>query len=633
MDNKYFNDGIVGNRTVTASFSKTGELLRLYSGTVDYKQFVERFNVGVKINDSAMIYLHNDINNSYFQEYILDTNILKTEILNTYFNLKITQTDFIPLKENILVKSYNFENDSKIDFDMNFVIYSKVMSNFNNDTCGYFKDDALIQYNHDYSFCIFSKEIPNAVQINGVKNNIMDGVIGGKDYIGMSSDSAISYKTNIPAGKQKSIDVYIFVNENSKKCLLNELDRELERIRKIDIKKEFEDTKKYWKKYIKDHDKMGINKLNIDEKIKKIYNRSILLFNLVTNSETGGISAGIEVDENKTKCGRYSYCWPRDGVFVTEALDSIGMNEEAEKFYSVFAKKTQSKNGMWEQRFYTDGRLAPSWGYQVDETASIIFGAYAHYKVIKDKTFLKDNLKMLENACVFLEKYSQNLIDNKNKFKISYDIWEEYEGVSLYSISSIFAGLSSMIKIYGIVKDEFENNRLKIETINKQIKKLEMLILQIKEYSLSKFYDESKKSFVRNIEDRKVDISILGTVTPFKMFTPKEKKIQNTIERINMTIRTYTGGYIRYEGDSYMGGYNPWPIANLWMACYNLEAGENKKALENFNFVTKSCSEHGFLGEQVNNDTMKPAWVIGLTWSHAMYIIVLQRLKKLGLIK
>ena len=55
---------------------------------------------------------------------------------------------------------------------------------------------------------------------------------------------------------------------------------------------------------------------------------------------------------------------------------------------------TQSKSGMWEQRFYTDGRLAPCWGYQIDETASVIFGIYAHYKITKNKKFLKDNLKM-----------------------------------------------------------------------------------------------------------------------------------------------------------------------------------------------------------------------------------------------
>ena len=633
MINKYFNDGIVGNRKVTASFSKTGELLRLYSGSVDYKQFIERFNVGVKINDSAMIYLHNDINNSYNQNYIPNTNILETEILNTYFNLKITQTDFVPINENILVKNYSLQNDSNIDFDMNFIVYSEIIKNANNDTCGYFKDDCLIQYNHDYSVCTFSKEKPNSVQINNVKNNIMDGVIGGKDYVGMSSDSAISYSLNIPAGKEKSISIYIYINDNSKKCLLNELDNEIERIKKIDVRDLLDDTKKYWKKFLKEHDKLDINKLNIDDRVKTIYNRSILLFSLVTNPETGGISAGIEIDEYKTKCGRYSYCWPRDGVFITEALDSVGMTEEAGKFYSVFCKMTQSKNGMWEQRFYTDGRFAPSWGYQIDETAAVIFGAYAHYKVIKDKKFLKDNLRMLENACIYLEKYIDNLLENGDKFKPSYDLWEEFEGNTLYSVASIFAAFRAMTKIYTIVKDMFDNNRLKVEAINKQLKLLDELIIKIKEYSLTNFYDETKKSFIRNTIDKKADISMLGAIVPFKMFSPKEKNVQNTIERINMTIRTYTGGYIRYEGDSYMGGYNPWPIANLWMACYNLEAGENKKALENFNFVTSSCSDYGFLGEQVNNDIRKPAWVIGLTWSHAMYITVLAKLKKLGLIK
>ena len=58
----------------------------------------------------------------------------------------------------------------------------------------------------------------------------------------------------------------------------------------------------------------------------------------------------------------------------------LKMDKESEKFYKVFCKKTQSKNGMWEQRFYTDGRLAPCWGYQIDETASVgteFFGAYS----------------------------------------------------------------------------------------------------------------------------------------------------------------------------------------------------------------------------------------------------------------
>lgn len=633
MKQKYFNDGIVGNGKVTASFSKTGELLRLFYGAIDYKQFIEQFDVGVKINDSAIVYLHNDINNVYDQRYIEDTNILQTEILNTYFNLQVIQTDFVPIKENILIKNYKMINQSNRDLHVNLLAYSKVLSNINEDTCGFFKDDALIQYNHDHALCIFAKESPLSYQINNAENDIMTGVIGGKDYIGMSSSSAISYDLEvIKPGSEVNINLYLYVNNNVEKCLLNELDNEINRFRKIDIVKEYEDTKKYWRKYIKDYDKLNIEKSEINEKIKKIYNRSILLFSLLTNNKTGGISAGMEVDEDKTKCGRYSYCWTRDAVFITRAMDILGMKEEVERFYNVFCKKTQSKTGRWQQRFYTDGRLAPCWGYQIDETASVIFGIYEHFKKYKDKEFLKNNLKMCENAINYLQKYVDDVTHEKGKFLPSYDLWEEFEGISLYSMASIFGGYNSMLKIYKNVKPLYETNRLKIEAINKKTKELEREMLEIKEYALKTFFDENKKVFVRNAIDKKMDISILGSIVPFEMFSPKEKNVQNTIERINMTLRTYTGGYVRYEEDRYMGGYNPWPIANLWMACYNLEIGENKKALENFEFVTKSCSNHGFLGEQINNEAMKPAWIIGLTWSHAMYIVVLERLIKKGLI-
>ena len=633
MKEKYFNDAIIGNGKLTASFSKKGEMLRLFYGSVDYKQFIEQFDVGVKINDSAMIYLHNDINNLYDQKYIKDTNILQTEILNTYFNLQVIQTDFVPMKENILVKNYRFINQSNRDLTINLLVYSKMLTNINNDTCGLFKEDCLIQYNHDHALCIFSKEKPLSYQINNVGSNIMEGVIGGKDYVGMSPDSAVSYDLRtIAPGEEVNINLYVYVNDNHEKNVINELDTELNRIRKIDIVEEFDNLIKYWQKYVKDYDKLGIEKSNIDDRIKKIYKRSILQFALLTNHETGGISAGMEVDEEKTQCGRYLYCWPRDAVFVTRAMDILGMKEDVEKFYGNFCQKTQSKSGKWEQRFYTDCNLAPAWGYQIDETASVIYGVYEHFKKFKDKAFLKKNLKMCENAVTFLQKYVDDVIQEKGKFAQSYDLWEMHEGTSLYSMASIFASYNAMLKIYKNVKTFFENNRLKIEAINKKTKALEQGLLEIKEYSLKTFFDENTKTFVRNSEDKKLDISILGAITPFEMLSPKEKKVQNTIERINMTLRTYTGGYIRFEGDHYMGGYNPWPIANLWMACYNLEVGENKKALENFEFVTNSCSDYGFLGEQVNNETMKPAWIIGLTWSHAMYIIVLEKLIKKGLI-
>ena len=86
---KYFNYAIIGNKNITASFTKNGELLRLFYPNTDYRQFIDFFKTGVKINDSSMIYTHDDINNLYKQYYAEDTNIINTEIFNSYFKLKI----------------------------------------------------------------------------------------------------------------------------------------------------------------------------------------------------------------------------------------------------------------------------------------------------------------------------------------------------------------------------------------------------------------------------------------------------------------------------------------------------------------------------------------------------------------
>ena len=63
MSSKYFNDAIIGNDSLKATFSKKGEMLRLHYPELDYKQFIKAFHIGVKVNDSQTIYLHDDSNN------------------------------------------------------------------------------------------------------------------------------------------------------------------------------------------------------------------------------------------------------------------------------------------------------------------------------------------------------------------------------------------------------------------------------------------------------------------------------------------------------------------------------------------------------------------------------------------
>ncbi len=627
---KYINEAIVGNKNVLATFTGKGELQRLYFPGRSIKQHIDFSHVGVKINDSNLIYLHDDINNVYRQYYDLNTNILNTEITNTYFELKILQTDFVPIKENVLVRRYTLINENAIDLDVKFLIHQGISSDKNNFVSCKIIDNGMIQYSHDYMVSTFCKDRKvNSSQIHGAKNNIFSGEIWDKDYIGMSADSAVSYDIGkIGSGEKKQIDILILIEPQPEK--MANIETEIERIRKIDFKTEYTKTKNYWRKYLKEHDKLSLKEPNnvLEEQIIDIYYRSILLFPLLINSETGGIIASPEIDEDFTKCGRYAYCWPRDAVFITKAMDILNMKQDVDKFYKIFCKQTQSKNGMWEQRFFSDMKLAPCWGYQVDETASVVYGVYSHYEYTKDEKFLKDTLPMCEKAIDFLKRYIKDILEKTNKYHVSYDLWEMCEGVHFYSLCSIFSAFDVMRKIYKILGEnvsDFENNRLKDEKISKSIDEMEKLQLEIKKYINYNLYDDEKKSYVRNADDKKMDISLLGGVVPFNVFTPKERKILNTVERINLSLRTYTGGLQRFEGDHYMNG-NPWPIANMWMALYYLEKGEKLKAKQCFEFVIKSASKLNFLGEQVNNETLKSNWVIGLGWSHAMFICVLSKM-------
>ena len=430
--NKYYNEAIIGNKNIVASFSEKGEMLRLFYPTRDYKQFIETMHTGVKVNDSNIIYLHEDINNEYEQYYTDNTNIINTKIKNTYFNLVVLQTDFVPISRDMIIKKLTFTNENNIDLNVNFLIYSKLLSNYNNMVGSKVENNVLMQYSHDYTFSIFSKTPILGYRLNNSSEDIKSGVLHDKDYIGMANDSAVSFDVGtLKPGESKEIEIFIYINNNKEKYKFDEIIQEIEKLREIDTKKELENTRKYWEEFVKKHDGLEIftqeekwqRLLTGEEQInevtykkylqmRKIYARTILLFPLLSNEETGGISAAIEIDENRTKSGRYSYCWPRDAVFVTKALDILKMHEQTTKFYTNFSKQTQSKNGMWEQRFYTDGRLAPCWGYQIDETASIVYGVYEHYKMTKDKSFLEETYEMCQRATEVLAKFPLGTFPN-----------------------------------------------------------------------------------------------------------------------------------------------------------------------------------------------------------------------------
>ena len=41
---KYFNDAIIGNKEIVTSYTKNGELIRLFYPNTDYRQFIDFFH-------------------------------------------------------------------------------------------------------------------------------------------------------------------------------------------------------------------------------------------------------------------------------------------------------------------------------------------------------------------------------------------------------------------------------------------------------------------------------------------------------------------------------------------------------------------------------------------------------------
>ena len=175
-------------------------------------------------------------------------------------------------------------------------------------------DNAMIQYSHDFAMATFSNMPIYSYQLNNVDENIESGVLHDKDYIAMSNHSAISYDIGVLKPREsKEFNIYIYINKNYKVDVLDDLIKEMDRIKKFNTLKMMMDTKNYWRKYVEKHNVLKVKDYGpiYNGRIQKILRRTILLFPLLVNEETGGIIAALEVDEEKDFCGRYAYCWPR----------------------------------------------------------------------------------------------------------------------------------------------------------------------------------------------------------------------------------------------------------------------------------------------------------------------------------
>jgi len=575
---KYFNRAIIGNSKILACLDEKAELMRLYYPHIDYFQNVDIYKLGFVRDNKVSWFADAELINQYY-----DGNIVFTKL--RYDDMDILIRDYVLLEKNVIVRKIKFNQLT------NLMIYSKLKSSPDKLISGMVVNNALIQYCPELYMCTFSKTKIEKAQINNVQKVLKHADLKLEDYIGMSDNSAIMF------APEKEVVIYITLENELKKAL-----RTIEHYRKLNEEELFQETKKYWREYTEKYLNKYIGDSKFSNREIDIIERTILMYSLLSDKQTGAVLASPDVDENFTRCGRYGYCWPRDALFINSALLELGMNELVDKFYKVWAEKTQLTNGLFEQRYYSNGELAPSWGIQIDETSSIIIGI----SKLKNPQKYKD----------VVMKATYGLISFLNDDFVSkecFDLWEERKGSHLYSTASIYEAL----KIAKSILKKADECAFLIEEID--------IILPLIKDGIKKYFIENDK-FKRGCDDYNADISNLSIAVPFDVFETEDDLVKNTVKEIEEKLKLPNGGYLRYEGDNYMGG-NAWIISSLWLAMYYIKIGDISKANELFNWATNHADDKGFLPEQIDRNSDKTAWITQLSWSHALYIIVGKMLK------
>ncbi|NLN65738.1 MAG: glycoside hydrolase [Clostridiaceae bacterium] len=642
MGKSYINNAVIGNGSMLGCITETGELIRLYWPDIDFAQHVEKMLTGffdTRFSNSTLWFSEGD--HQYAQRYLDDTNILETTALLTKLPLKVIQTDFCLPDESVMIRHYEIINVGSEEVHVGMGVASHVISSQHDmgSTLFDFQLDALMHYRHGGYWVVGSSLEVKEFQIgNNPFGAVWEGKLVGPDSIGMSPDGAMLWDVGIlPPGCGKTITLYIAFAKG-----MNDVKALMRRIKATDYNTLVDTTRIYWHNYLKSCRTVISGNENADS----VYRRSLLLFKLMINNSTGGILASPEIDEGFTQCGRYAYCWGRDAAFITQAFDEVGLFQDTARFYE-WASRVQDTEGFWHQRYHMNGRLAPSWGIQIDETGSILFGILRHFEATKNMRFLKEMWPAVVEAVGFLE----NFIDTETNLpKPSFDLWEERKGEHTYSTAAVVAGINAASQIGELlgIADETTRNWRKIA---REIK--DAMIKELVDHQNGVFFRSirtklnpwgkepseqvvtirvNSKGFAWEVSqtDARMDISLLGTSVPFRVFPPDDSIVRKTAAKIeDVLVCEKVGGIRRYEDDSYAGG-NPWVIATLWMALYHLETGELNKAAEYLEWSIKSRTHLDLLPEQADRQDGKPCWVIPLTWSHAMYVLALKGLLDKG---
>lgn len=628
----YLVDAVIGNSRMLATLGRTGKMYRLWWPNIDTPQHVDAMRVGIQ-KDHTINWFDEATNGWSHNVYYADrSNILHVDAVSPQAGLTVSSRHFAVPGKDLLVREYAIQNTGTESKSFSFVVHSSFVISENglyNTTMFNAEADALIHFRHQYYFAVSSAIVCTKFQSGISWEDVQKGELNGS-VIDMQPTGAMSWQLSLAPGETIILPIYVAAagNEHDAVSVLQDA-------RKQTSELWAEQTNRYWNDYVSAAVPCPVE----DAEIKALYERSILMFKLMSDEKTGTIIAAPEFDETFSRCGGYSYCWGRDAAFITTALDKVGLKDLTDAFYD-WTLTAQSPDGSWQQRHYHDGQLAPSWGLQIDEGASIIWGMWEHYLVNEDRAFASRIWPAVLNGAQFLASF----IDPATGLpKPSIDLWEEREASHTYSSAAVYGGLKAASG-FAELAGEYElaeqwseladgiKAGIEAYCFNEELQSFYRGInLKVSAEKFNQDTQAGHEGFVEDLDkgykkyvlkhDPIIDISLLGISVPFNAVPAESERMRSTAAAVERLLTVpEVGGIKRYEDDIYIGG-NPWILTTLWLAHYRFATGDVEAGRKHMQWALDHRTETGLLPEQVDKNTGETAWVVPLTWSHAMFIL------------
>ncbi len=670
---------ILGNGTVLAAFDDRLQMRDLYFpyvGMEDHTTFGTMHRLGVFVEGKGFAWTTDD-SWQITLGYKTDTLVAESKLTNEKLGIAMTVEDCVHPVHNILMRRFlvhsldDQEKIVKIFFHHDFHIYGDNQK----DTAFYEPyTNSVIHYRQTRYFLIggetsnpeecfighaggaydsvlhsmkrvgscgissFSVGKANYRGYLGTWKDAEDGVLAQNTIEQGSVDSTVAIHSIVPPHTETEVVMWL--------CLGTTLD-EVVKLQQVILEETPErlmrNTANYWKSWVhKSTDDFGsLSAGSID-----LYKRSLMMIRTHADNH-GGIVAAADSDIMAFNRDTYTYVWPRDGAFVSLALDEAGYSEVARRFFE-FCERVQSPDGYMLHKYNPDGSVGSSWHpwfrdgeaqlpLQEDETSLVLYALNKHFEKTQDFEFLQN---MYET---FIRKAAQFLCDFREEATglplPSYDLWEEHRGVFTYTTATVIAGLQAaahMSQMLGHVTHSEHYHNVADE---------------MKQALLFHLFDEKEQRFVKKIK-RKGGKTIERDLTPdasiaivwkLGILPPDDPRVVSTMQQLEkmLTVNTAIGGLARYTIDNYQAVTapatevpgNPWIITTLWNAQWKIACAKTladldsaKQALE---WTLHHASHTGILPEQLHPYSGAPLSVAPLTWSHATYVeTVLAYVKK-----